>query len=83
MIKHVADLTTAVEDVDVLLEILDDRGTVLAYASARSQRSRLLPEDMDWMERQKIYFDMSKALMDDINVSLENSIREHLKEYVL
>lgn len=70
-------------NVDVLLEILDDRGKVLAYASARSERSRMLPENLDWVERQKVYFDMSKALMDDINVSLESSIREHFREYVL
>lgn len=69
--------------IDVMLEILDEKGAVLASASARSERSQTLPEGVSWEDREEAYFTMSKALMDDINVSLERNIREHFGQYLL
>lgn len=67
----------------VLLEILDPNRRQLAFATARAERSRSAPEDITIAQREKLWLEMTEAMMKDINAELEKNIRQHFGRYVL
>jgi len=68
--------------VDVLLEILDNGGRPEASVTARAQRSRSLPEGLSLNERDKFYEEISEALVNDLNATIEQNMRQHLSTYL-
>lgn len=68
--------------IHVLVEILDESGLREAYTSAEIKRSRTLAEDLTLNERDQIYFELTEALMNDFNATLELNIREFLGRYL-
>ncbi len=69
--------------VEVSLEILDDKGFRKAFANARVMRSRTLREDATINDRERMWFDLTEALMRDFNAELEKNIRQYLSGYLL
>ena len=67
----------------VTLEIRNDRGFRLAFATARAERSTTVPEDLTLNERNAIQFRLVEGLMADLNEALEARIREFLSAYTL
>lgn len=69
--------------VEASLEILDDKGFRKGFASARVSRSRTLREDATINARERMWFDLTEALMNDFNAELEKNIRQYLGGYLL
>ena len=68
---------------NVLIEIMDAHGVASgSYASAESQRSRTVPEDLTLNERDLIYQEITEALINDINATLEQNIRQYLRKHL-
>lgn len=68
--------------VQVKIEIIDESGAVLAFTSTEASRTRTTPENVTLNERDKIYDDLTKVLMNDFNTSQEQGIRRYLKAYL-
>lgn len=68
--------------VDVLLEIIDNGGNIVASITARTQRSRSMPEGLSLDERDTFYQAISEALVNDLNVTLEQNMRQSLSNYL-
>jgi hypothetical protein len=65
------------------LEILDDRGLIRqAYASAAATRFRTVPEGISINEREKVWFDLVEASMNDINAELDRQIRANMARFL-
>lgn len=67
----------------VLLEVLNPGRRQLAFATARADRSRTAPEDTTIAEREKLWLEMTEAMMKDIDAELEKNIRQHFGRYLL
>jgi hypothetical protein len=65
------------------VEILDSRGFRRGFASARASRTRTVPEDITLNDREKVWFEMTEAVMNDFNAELERNIRQHLGGFLL
>ena len=63
---------------DISLAILDDSGSQLGFAEARVARSHTGPID----NIRTVLYDMTKAMMNDMNVEFEYQIRRHLKDWL-
>lgn len=65
------------------LEILDDRTNIRqAFASAASTRFRTVPEGISVNEREKVWFDLVEASMNDINAEMERQIRANMVRFL-
>lgn len=51
--------------------------------SARVQRSRSVAEDITLNDREKTWFEMTEALMNDLNAALERQIYDNFGEFVV
>ena len=69
--------------VEVSLEILDDKGFRKGFANARVSRSRTMREDASINDRERLWFDLTDALMQDFNAELEKNIRQYLGGYLM
>ena len=67
----------------VTLEIRNDRGFRLAFATARAERSLTVSEDLTLNERNAIQFRLVEDLMTDLNRALETKVAEFLSAYTL
>jgi hypothetical protein len=67
------------ERYDAELEVrLDlESGGATASVSSRAERRRTVPENISLADREKVWFEMTEAMMNDINASLERQIREN------
>lgn len=59
------------------LEIVDDRRFVSHSASARITRSQTVPEGITPNERERVWYDMTRAMMADFDKAMEQNVREH------
>jgi len=66
----------------VKIEITDENGAVLAYTNTEAVRTRTTPENVSLNERDQIYNDLTKVLMNDFNASQEQGIRRHFEPYL-
>jgi len=71
---------TAHAEVDIEIKGV---GTRYALASAQASRFETLPENPSELERQNAYTTVLNGLMRDLNQSVENSIREHMQDFVI
>jgi hypothetical protein len=67
---------------DVVLEIRSDRGFRDAHVEATATRTQSVSKDITVNERRTVFFEMTEALMVDLNAQLEARIREHLAKYL-
>ena len=68
--------------VTVELGIFDSQGRQVASARAEAVRSRSVPEDITLNERDRVWYEMTKALMAELDKQLEQTIRTSLKPYL-
>ncbi|MBI3451845.1 MAG: hypothetical protein HY057_03255 [Rhodospirillales bacterium] len=65
------------------LEIRAERGNFRdGFASATATRFRTVPEGITINEREKIWFEMVEAAMNDVNAELERQIRANLPRFL-
>jgi hypothetical protein len=65
------------------IEVLNERTQIReAYASAAASRFRTVPEGITINEREKVWFDLVEASMNDINAELERQIRNNLARFL-
>ncbi len=69
--------------VSVLLEVVNNAGIAEAFITAKAQRSRTLPEGLSLNERDKIYREITEALVNDLNATIEQNVRQSLSKYLL
>ncbi len=63
---------------EAVLEILDARGYRTGYANARVSRTRTMAEDATLNERDRLWFELTEALLNDFNTEIEKNIRQFL-----
>ncbi len=68
---------------DVVLEIRDEHGRVVGEASASAGRMRTVGEDITIAEREGIWRDISKSLVDEVNTLLEGNMRRYIAKYLV
>jgi hypothetical protein len=69
--------------IEVDVEARGDHGYAYAYASAQATRYVTLPEDPVKAEREAAYNALLAGLMQDLNRSLDQSIHEHLGDFLV
>jgi hypothetical protein len=68
--------------IEMTVRILGDDGQEKASVRSRAERSRTVAEDVSLIEREKTWFEMTEAMMNDLNASLQRQINEHLRSFV-
>ena len=63
------------------VELSDEQGNVRT-AEATAKRSQSVSENISLNDREKIWFALTEAMMSDLNTTLENQIRIHMKEWI-
>jgi hypothetical protein len=71
---------TAHAEVDIEIK---GTGTRYALASAQASRFETLPENPSETERQNAYTTVLNGVMRDLNQAVENSIHEHMQDFVI
>jgi hypothetical protein len=62
--------------VKVRVDHLDDAGNIKASISTTATRTRALPEDIGYAERQQIGYELVRDLIDDLDAGLSANLRE-------
>lgn len=68
--------------IDVELQVQDDLGQRDGKVSARATMTQTAPEDATINQTEQIWFDMTEAMMKQINAQLETAIHTHLQPFV-
>ena len=66
----------------VRIEIIGPGKRQLAYVTSQATLTRSVPEDITLADREKVWFRMTEAMMNDLNLSLERQIRQHFKSWL-
>ncbi len=66
----------------VRIEIIGPSKRQLAYVTSQATVSRSVPEDITLADREKVWFRMTEAMMNDLNLSLERQIKQHFKSWL-
>lgn len=66
----------------VKVEIIGPGGQQLAYVASQTTQSRSVPEDITLAAREKTWFRMTEAMMNDLNLSLERQIQQQFKSWL-
>ncbi len=69
--------------VEVRLEVSDARNLRKGFASAKVSRSKTLPEGATINEKERLWFDLTEALMKDFNAELDKNIRKFLGAWLM
>jgi hypothetical protein len=67
---------------EVRIEVLGPDGRQLAMVSSRATRSRSVPENITLAERERVWFRLTESMMNDLNLALEQQIREHFARWL-
>lgn len=67
---------------DVAIQILDERHLPLADVVARATRTRTVPEGVSLNERDRVLYEISEALIADINAQMEQLVPTYLNRWV-
>ncbi len=68
--------------VEILIEIVNSQGVVEGQASAMAQRSMTAPENITLNDRDQLWFELTEAVMRDLDREMEATIRKYLAKYV-
>ena len=68
--------------VEILMEIVNSQGVIEGRASAVAQRSTTAPEHINLNERDQIWFELTEAVMRDLDREMEATIRKYLAKFV-
>lgn len=69
-------------NLDVAIQILDERHLPVADVVARASRTRTVPEGVSLNERDRVLYEISEALINDINSQMEQLIPTYLNRWV-
>ena len=67
---------------EMLIEVLDARNLVRAHAGGVATRSRTVPEGLNMRERDQVLFELTEALIADLDRALEPNIERYLGGYL-
>lgn len=67
---------------DVAVQVLDERHFPVADVLARATRSRTVPEGVSLNERDRVMFELTEALIRDIDSQMEGLINSYLSRWV-
>ena len=67
---------------EVRIRIFREDGSEAAMVTSRAERSRTVAEDITPNAREKIWFAMTEAMLNDLNAQLERQIRTHFTGYL-
>ena len=67
---------------DIRIDLLAPDGRNLATVTSRATRSTTTAEDLTLLEREKVWFRLTEAMMNDINASLERQIKDHFANWI-
>ena len=70
-------------NLEVVINVRDERGMVVSSAMAKANRLRSVPESVSLNDREKIWYEMVESLMKDLNQGLESSIKEYMGLYLM
>ncbi len=68
--------------IEMVIEIRSERGYRDAFAAAKATRSRSVPEDISLNDREKVWFEMTEAMIKDINAEFERTIPQYLSKWL-
>ena len=68
---------------ELRIQMLAPDGRELASVGSQAIRSRTVPENISLAEREKIWFALTEAMMNDLNSSLERQILEHFGPWMV
>ncbi len=68
--------------IEITISILGADGREKANVSSRAERSRTVAEDASPIDREKVWFEMTEAMMNDLNAALQRQINEHFRAYI-
>jgi hypothetical protein len=68
---------------DVVVEIHDARGMTVGDVTARAARSRTVPEGLSINERDRVLYEISEALIKDIDQQMTPLIKSYLARWVM
>jgi hypothetical protein len=68
--------------INVTMEIRSGREFREAFVHAAAARTRTVPEDITLNEREKVWFEMTEAMMKDINRQLEQAIPQYFQRWL-
>jgi hypothetical protein len=69
-------------ELELIVEVLSDRGLREGFASAQARRSTTVAEDITLAEREKVYFTLVEQMMADIDRELESNIRQYMAPHL-
>jgi hypothetical protein len=69
-------------NVEVSVDILDERGFAIRSVSAKAARSQSVAEGITPNDREQVWYDMTKALMNDLNQELEKQMLANFGTYL-
>ena len=70
-------------NVEATLEILDAKGFRRGFVDARASRSRTIREDATLNQRERLWFELTEALMNDFNAEIDRQIRKYLGGFLM
>ena len=68
---------------DATLNVYGTRGFRDGYTSAHVERVQTVPEDATLNSRERIWYDMTDALMKDFNAQMEQNIKAYLQKFLV
>ena len=68
--------------IELMAEIRDEVGNSRVTIETKVSRSQTVAENISLIERDKIWFDMTEAMMSDLNAELEKQIRIYMKKWI-
>jgi hypothetical protein len=67
---------------EMIIEILDERGIQKAFVKGAAERTRTVAEGVPPAQRDRVWFELVEALMNDLNGSLDRNIRVYFARYI-
>ena len=64
------------------LRIYGDKPLSLANTEVHSTRSKTLPEGASVAQRDQLFYDLTKQMMNDVNAELEKNIQQYFSNYI-
>ncbi|MGH3265664.1 MAG: hypothetical protein ACRDNS_27145 [Trebonia sp.] len=69
--------------IEIKIQIVNGQGQELDSVSTRAARSHSVPEDITLLGREKAWYQMTVAMMNDINTALEQQIKQNFSQWVV
>ncbi|MEO5336787.1 MAG: hypothetical protein H7841_07835 [Magnetospirillum sp. WYHS-4] len=66
---------------EAIVEVFDGRGLSAGHAQAAVVRTKTVREDSSLNDREKVWYEMTEAAMNDFNAEMEKNIRQYLRTW--